>query len=90
MTIPHSALLLTSSGQIEVTKWSIGTNDTKKKKKNYQTDWLQTKTNKNTFILILPMAHFVTSNCALQVTVPRGSQISLFDPQICTLFHLYT
>ena len=43
----HSALLLTSSGQIEVTKWAIGSNNKnhsklryKDNKEIYQTDWL--------------------------------------------------
>ena len=43
----HSALLLTSSGQIEVTKWDIGSNNTnlstleyKEIKEIYETNWL--------------------------------------------------
>ena len=45
--VAHSALLLTSSGQIDVTKWAIGSNDTnhstskyKENKEIYQTNWL--------------------------------------------------
>ena len=47
VTTMHSALLLTSSGQIEVTKWAIGSNYTnpatlkyKEIEENYQTNIL--------------------------------------------------
>ena len=86
--LTHRALLLTSSGQIEVTKLAIGSNYTnhsnwkyKGIQKIYQTNCLSNYLNLNLNEKILhPFAHFITLICPLRGIVNCGQDIAQTDP----------